>query len=742
MRNLIALMLSCAATSIAAAAPVAVGGLNFELDENLKKATVVEGEYSGEISIPSNISVGGTDYAVTKIGDDAFRGSAITAVTFPSTVDTIGNSAFMSCASLAAVNWGAGIKAVGGGAFGACRALKSLNITDLSAWCATSFEGNYANPINNSKSLSIDGTPITDLVIPEGVDRIGDYAFYSCNSLASVTFGPDLKEIGASAFYYCNGLAKIEIPDNVTTICDNAFDYCNGLTDLVLGSGIERLCKESFRNCSKLTALNIPDNVRVIENGAFYGCSKIEQVNFGQSIDTIQANAFTLCNAIKSVSIPSVESWCRIVFENTKSNPAITSKSLIVNGEELTSVAFPSGMGQVNDYTFQNLQSLESVELPEDVVHIGAGAFQDCTKLSTIDLPESVEAIGESAFSGCEAINNVELPEKITAIPSLLFAGCKSLEKVVIPEGVESVGGFAFQNCALLDSIVFPKKVSSIGSMACSGCTGLKYVEIRNTVATVGYSAFSNAPLEEAWINTAAASYKTFPTTTAIYVPFNSIGTWKEECPTLAIKPAGVIEVLPDEKFTTYYVSAGYTMPAGLEGWPIKSSIDNILYRGDAFAAGQKVPHDTPLLIYAEHGAFEMFEVDSTDVATFDGENLLRGSNDYDIVVKDDAKAYYRLGYDETGDTFGFMPILDNGGFEVLEHTAYLEIPAEGAPAEGFLLEDMDTSGIGEVEAEDDQIKRPQGIYRLDGTRVSAKSCEELEKGFYIIDGEKIFITK
>ena len=65
--------------------------------------------------------------------------------------------------------------------------------------------------------------------IGNGVLDIGDYAFYNCYSLASITIPNSVQSIGDAAFYNCYSLASITIPSSVTNIGDRAFDNCSGV---------------------------------------------------------------------------------------------------------------------------------------------------------------------------------------------------------------------------------------------------------------------------------------------------------------------------------------------------------------------------------------------------------------------------------------------------------------------------------------------------------------------------------
>lgn len=65
--------------------------------------------------------------------------------------------------------------------------------------------------------------------VPQGIEKIGCYAFWGGTSLTSIEIPDSVTEIGYGAFYDCSSLTSIEIPNSVTEIGDNAFHGCENL---------------------------------------------------------------------------------------------------------------------------------------------------------------------------------------------------------------------------------------------------------------------------------------------------------------------------------------------------------------------------------------------------------------------------------------------------------------------------------------------------------------------------------
>ena len=103
-------------------------------------------------------------------------------------------------------------------------------------------------------------------------DRLGDYAFYGCCRLTSLSLPSGITSIGNYAFQDCWGLTSFVIPSKVTTIGVYAFYGCSGLTSLDIPSSVTSIHMYAFAYCSGLTNLVIPSGVTTIAGYAFYGC--------------------------------------------------------------------------------------------------------------------------------------------------------------------------------------------------------------------------------------------------------------------------------------------------------------------------------------------------------------------------------------------------------------------------------------------------------------------------------------
>ena len=257
----------------------------------------------------------------TTIGNSAFEQCAsLISIDIPANVETIGTAVFWGCSSLTTVTFEkeSQLKTIGGdyyyGAFSDCTALTSIEIpasvetigntafSDCSSLATVTFEkGSRLKTIGNNAYYRC--TSLTSIEIPASVETIEKKAFMHCSSLATVTFekGSQLKTIAGDsydgAFSDCTALTSIEIPASVETIEATAFKRCSKLATVTfekgsqlktIGGGYSSSSHfgtysdyyGAFSDCSSLTSIEIPASVETIEATAFKRCSKLTTVTF------------------------------------------------------------------------------------------------------------------------------------------------------------------------------------------------------------------------------------------------------------------------------------------------------------------------------------------------------------------------------------------------------------------------------------------------------------------------------
>ena len=136
---------------------------------------------------------------------------------------------------------------------------------------------------------------LSEIVIPSSVTSIGDGAFYGCNSLSEIVIPSSVTSIGDSAFSFCDSLSEIVIPSSVTSIGKYAFSCCDSLSEIVIPSSVTSIGDHAFSDCRSLFEIVIPSSVTSIGNSAFSCCNSLSEIVIPSSVASIGDSAFYKC---------------------------------------------------------------------------------------------------------------------------------------------------------------------------------------------------------------------------------------------------------------------------------------------------------------------------------------------------------------------------------------------------------------------------------------------------------------
>ena len=157
-----------------------------------------------------NLKTANIGNEITAVQSETFKNCyMLESVTIGKGVKTIQSSAFYGCNTLKTLKINASIQEVKNSAFYGCISIQDVYITDLDAWCKAFFYGSFANPLAYAQNFYVDGKLLTQLVVPEGVERLFDCVFSNYEKLTSVVLPVSMRAISEKAFEHCDNITAV-----------------------------------------------------------------------------------------------------------------------------------------------------------------------------------------------------------------------------------------------------------------------------------------------------------------------------------------------------------------------------------------------------------------------------------------------------------------------------------------------------------------------------------------------------
>jgi len=210
----------------------------------------------------------------------------------PSSVNSIGNRAFILCTGLTGISIPNSVTSIGYSAFAQCYGLSGELVIPNSI---TSIESGTF-----SWCSGLSGT----LIIPNSVISIGDNAFSYCSGFTNLSISNSLRLIDIGAFLSCFGLTgSIVIPNSVTSIRYGAFWDCINITDLTISNSLKSIDSNVFLGCKNLTRFIIPESVTSIDANAFSNCVRLSYLVIPKTVTSIDETSFSNCIGLKKIIV-------------------------------------------------------------------------------------------------------------------------------------------------------------------------------------------------------------------------------------------------------------------------------------------------------------------------------------------------------------------------------------------------------------------------------------------------------
>ena len=318
-------------------------------------------------------------------------------------------------------------------------------------------------------------------------------------------------------------------------------------------TGVTALETYAFNFCQSLKSIKLPSGLTSIDSYALGYCSSLESIHIPESVTSIGVGPLAHCIALKQITGKYSACEGRALIVGT------VMKAFAPYG--LTSWTVPSGITEIDDFTFASCDSLNSVVLPSSLTRIGFGGFVGCSSITTISLPSGLKTLGPYAFSTCTSLKSLHIPASVTHISYGVCSRCPNLTgfsgryassdgralvfnntlvaiapygmtEWAVPSGVTIIESNTFDDCYYVTSIELPSGLISIESSAFIRCRSLASITIPASLESLYSSAFSGCSSLSSIECLAAnppkgGSNMFYGTSCPIYVPESSVDKYK-----------------------------------------------------------------------------------------------------------------------------------------------------------------------------------------------------------------------
>ncbi|MGM9857413.1 MAG: leucine-rich repeat domain-containing protein [Candidatus Limisoma sp.] len=343
-------------------------------DRTCEVAQNTDGEYTGDIVIPSTVVYEDITFSVTAIGPQAFENcTSLNSLTIPPSVTYISSLVFTNCYGL-----------------------NKVVLQDSNVPIHLTYNDATSNGYTEGKGTFVKSS-LREIYIGRPIEytekkNCGYSPFYKLKSLKKVEFSSNVKNFGTRCFYECSNLEEVIFSESIESISDYSFSGCTSLTQLNFNEGLKSIGSYSFNGCTGLTTLSFPKSLETIKS-SFRNCTGLVSVDIPDNVLNLGDYVFCGCTSLKNVKLPT--------------NLTVLEQAVFQECSSLETVELPSKLTVIKSSVFENCSSLKYITIPEGVTELGTSCFYYCTSLSEFTVPQNVTYLGWSIFDGCSNLKNL-----------------------------------------------------------------------------------------------------------------------------------------------------------------------------------------------------------------------------------------------------------------------------------------------------------------------------------------------
>lgn len=417
---------------------------------------------------------------------------------------------------------------------------------------------------------------IAEVYIAAGVMNTGDLAFRQMNALRYVDLATTVVSLGNYSFYNCPSLHSLTLPESVTSVGQNtpfggnttitspvynshvfvrlpqdyageysvedgttviapyAFKGCNMLSSVVLPSTVTSLGTSAFEDCSALAAVNIPDGVTTLDAYTFSGCSSLRTIDLPASVSSLASYCFAECTYIESIT-------CRATTPPEANGSTFSGVNYMIPiyVPQSSLEQYPSAEGWSG---FTDYRAIGETPACDSLIASGYCGVSDnlrweisCDSIFTLSGTGAMKTgDDEKWFDLRMSIKKVIIGDGITDLVSYAFRQAENIQEVIIGEGVTKIGNSAFWGCSGIQTLVLPSTLDTIEEQGFRSCIDIRIIDLPAGLKHLGEGAFAYCSYYDSLIcravtppTTDSDPFYQVPTTKPLYVPARSVALYR-----------------------------------------------------------------------------------------------------------------------------------------------------------------------------------------------------------------------